>query len=214
MATINIALQAFITTTIATAAIISWMLLEIIINQHPDMVGMCTGALCGLVGITPAAGYVTNIGAIEIGISCTLVSFVYITYIKPHLKYDDPLDAFGCHGVAGIVGSILVGFFATSKVNPNIHQNGLFYGGGWQLLKVQFWGTILTIIFVAGMTFLCAKLIALIIPMRVSKRAEYLGLDQSEHGENVDYTVKNLQDIERYKSEFKGQLSHLYHDQR
>lgn len=81
-------------------------------------------------------------------------------------------------------------------------------------MKVQFWGTILTIIFVAVMTFLCAKLIALIIPIRVSKRAEYLGLDQSEHGENVDYTVKNLQDIERYKSEFKGQLSHLYHDQR
>lgn len=112
MATINIALQAFITTTIATAAaIISWMLLEIIINQHPDMVGMCTGALCGLVGITPAAGYVTNIGAIAIGISCTLVSFVYITYIKPHLKYDDPLDAFDCHGVAGIVGSYLSRIF-------------------------------------------------------------------------------------------------------
>lgn len=64
------------------------------------------------------------------------------------------------------------------------------------------------------MTFLCAKLIALIIPMRVSKRAEYSGLDQIEHGENIDYTVKNFQDIERYKSEFKGQLSHLYHDQR
>lgn len=211
----KIALQAFITTTVATAAaMISWMILEICINKHPNMVGICTGALCGLVGITPAAGYVTNIGAIAIGISCSFVSFIYITYIKPHLKYDDPLDAFGCHGVSGIIGSILVGLFATSKVNSTLHENGLFYGGGWHLLGVQIIGTLFTIAFVAIMTLLCAKLITLVIPMRVSKQAEYLGLDQSEHGESVDYTMKNIRDIERYKNEFKGQLNHLYHNQR
>ena len=134
----HVALQAFMTTTIATAsAMVSWMILETIHGNHPDMVGICTGALCGLVGITPAAGYVTNIGAALIGILCTLVSFIYITFIKPHLKYDDPLDAFGCHGVSGIIGSILVEFFATAKVNSNIHENGLFYGAGWHLLGIQ-----------------------------------------------------------------------------
>ena len=107
-----------------------------------------------------------------IGILCSLVSFIYITFIKPHLKYDDPLDAFGCHGVSGIIGSILVGFFATAKVNSNIHENGLFYGDGWHLLGIQLGGTLFTIIFVAIMTWGCAKLITLIIPMRVSKQAE------------------------------------------
>ena len=169
----HVALQAFMTTTIATAsAMVSWMILETIHGNHPDMVGICTGALCGLVGITPAAGYVTNIGAVLIGILCTLVSFIYITFIKPHLKYNDPLDAFGCHGVSGIIGSILVGFFATAKVNSNIHENGLFYGGGWHLLGIQLGGTLFTIVFVAIMTWGCAKLITLIIPMRVSKQAE------------------------------------------
>lgn len=139
----HVALQAFMTTTIATAsAMVSWMILETIHGNHPDMVGICTGALCGLVGITPAAGYVTNIGAALIGILCTLVSFIYITFIKPHLKYDDPLDVFGCHGVSGIIGSILVEFFATAKVNSNIHENGLFYGAGWHLLGIQLGGNL------------------------------------------------------------------------
>ena len=211
----HVALQAFMTTTIATAsAMVSWMIFETLHGNHPDMVGICTGALCGLVGITPAAGYVTDIGAVWIGILCTLVSFTYITFIKPHLKYDDPLDAFGCHGVSGIVGSILVGIFATSKVNPSIHENGLLYGGGWHLLGIQFGGTLFTIIFVAIMTWGCAKLIALMIPMRVSKQAEDMGLDQSEHGESVDYMVRNIRDLELYRNEFKGQLSHLYHDRK
>ena len=108
----------------------------------------------------------------------------------------------------------MVGLFATSKVNSTLHENGLFYGGGWHLLGVQIIGTLFTIVFVAIMTLLCAKLIALVIPMRVSKQAEYLGLDQSEHGESVDYTMKNIRDIERYNNEFKGQLNHLYHNQR
>lgn len=208
----KIALQAFITTTIATAAsMVSWMFLEALAKKQPNMVGMCTGALCGLVGITPAAGYVSEIGAIAIGICCSVVSFLYITYIKPHLKYDDPLDAFGCHGVSGIVGSILVGFLANTSVNHQIHENGLFYGGDWHLLGIQLEGTFFTIIFVAIMAWICAKGIALFIPMRVSRQAEYLGLDQSEHQESVDYTIRDLQHIERYRGEFKGQLSRLYH---
>ena len=211
----HVALQAFMTTTTATAsAMVSWMVLETIHGNHPDMVGICTSALCGLVGITPAARYVTHVEAFMIGILCSLVSFIYITFIKPHLKYDDPLDAFGCHGVSGIIGSILVGFFATAKVNSNIHENGLFYGGGWHLLGIQLGGTLFTIVFVAIMTWGCAKLITLIIPMRVSKQAEDVGLDQSEHGESVDYTVRNIRDLELYRNEFKGQLSHLYRNRK
>ena len=150
----HVALQAFMTTTIATAsAMVSWMVLETIHGNHPDMVGICTSALCGLVGITPAARYVTHVEAFMIGILCSLVSFIYITFIKPHLKYDDPLDTFGCHDVSGIISSILVGFFATAKVNSNIHENGLFYGGGWHLLGIQLGRTLFTIVFVAIMTW-------------------------------------------------------------
>ncbi|MFT8812018.1 MAG: ammonium transporter, partial [Liquorilactobacillus satsumensis] len=145
----EVAVQAFLTTTVATAAaLVIWMVLDMLIVGKPTLEGVCTGTICGLVGITPAAGFVTAAGAFWIGACSTLVSFCFITYIKPKLKYDDPLDAFGCHGVSGIVGSILTGAFATKAANSSLTQNGLFYGGGWHQLLVQLVGTLFTIVFV------------------------------------------------------------------
>lgn len=209
----NIALNAFLTTTVATAAaMVTWMLLDMHKTGKPTLVGVCTGALCGLVGVTPACGYVDVLGALLIGIVCALASFWFVGTVKPKLKYDDPLDAFGCHGISGIVGSILTGVFATKSINSGIAENGLFYGGGWHLLGVQLLGTAATIIFVSVVVSLALYVLKHLIKMRVDMTEEISGLDEGEHGEYVDYTATMpAKDVERYSGEFKGQLAHLNH---
>lgn len=186
----DVATQAFLTTTVATGtSFVVWMFLDMFLKEKTNMIGLCTGALCGLVGITPAAGYVTVAGAFAIGLICTLASYTFIHVIKPKLRIDDPLDAFGCHGVSGIVGSILTGAFATKIVNPQI-ENGLFYGGGLHLISAQVLGTLFTIVFVGVMT--CAIVLPLkkFIPIRVSREEELMGLDLAEHGEQADYGIE------------------------
>ncbi|MCC7667335.1 ammonium transporter [Liquorilactobacillus satsumensis] len=207
----EVAVQAFLTTTVATAAaLVIWMVLDMLIVGKPTLEGVCTGTICGLVGITPAAGFVTAAGAFWIGACSTLVSFCFITYIKPKLKYDDPLDAFGCHGVSGIVGSILTGAFATKAANSSLTQNGLFYGGGWHQLLVQLVGTLFTIVFVTVVVCIIVVAMKLFVKIRVDEKEELVGLDQGEHGEFADYTVApKLTDIEKYGEEFQGQLAHL-----
>lgn len=185
----DIATQAFLTTTVATGtSFVVWMFLDIFLEEKTTMVGLCTGSLCGLVGITPAAGYVTVAGAFAIGLICTLASYTFIHVIKPRIKLDDPLDAFGCHGISGIMGSILTGLFATKIVNPHI-ENGLFYGGGWHLITVQVLGTLFTIVFVGIMTTAIVLPLKKFIPIRVSRESELMGLDLAEHGETADYSV-------------------------
>ena len=116
----DVATQAFLTTTVATGtSFVVWMFLDMFLKDKTNMIGLCTGALCGLVGITPAAGYVTVAGAFAIGFICTLASYGFIHVVKPKLEVDDPLDAFGCHGISGIAGSILTGAFATKIVNKS-----------------------------------------------------------------------------------------------
>lgn len=207
----EVAVQAFLTTTVATAAaLVIWMVLDMLIVGKPTLEGVCTGTICGLVGITPAAGFVTAAGAFWIGACSTLVSFCFITYIKPKLKYDDPLDAFGCHGVSGIVGSILTGAFATKAANSSLTQNGLFYGGGWHQLLVQLVGTLFTIVFVTVVVCIIVVAMKLFVKIRVDEKEELVGLDQGEHGEFADYRVApKLTDIEKYGEEFQGQLAHL-----
>ena len=208
----KIALQAFITTTVATgSAMMAWMLIEMKVDGKPTLVGVCTGALCGLVGITPGAGYVTVVGAFFIGIICTCTSFAFITHIKPKMKFDDPLDAFGCHGVSGIAGSILTGVFATKAANSGIVENGLFYGGGVHLFLIQIMGTVVTIIFTTVLSFILIAILRRFIPMRVTEEEEIVGLDAGEHGEAVDSSAGS-HEIERYRSEFQGQLAHLMGD--
>lgn len=207
----GIALNAFLTTTVATAAaMVVWMILDVWTVGKPSLVGTCTGALCGLVGVTPACGYVNIMGALAIGAACSVASFWFVGTIKPKLKYDDPLDAFGCHGVSGIMGSILTGAFATKSVNATISENGLFYGGGWHLLGVQIVGTLATIAFVCVAGTVIVVGLKAIMKMRVDAQEELSGLDTGEHGEYVDYTATlPANDVERYQQEFKGQLAHL-----
>lgn len=206
----EIAVQAALTTTVATAsAMITWMTLDMHVEGKPTLVGVCTGALCGLVAITPAAGFVTPAGAFWIGILGTLVSYLFVNYLKPKLGVDDPLDAFGCHGVSGIVGSIATGLFATKSVNSAVTTNGLFYGGGWHLFGVQLLGTFATMLFVAIGGSIIILLLRRVVKMRVDVREERVGLDLGEHGEAVDDTVKLNPDFQRYEDEFKGQMAAL-----
>lgn len=144
------AINAFFTTTIAAcSALITWIVLEEIFKKQVSLSGICTGSICGLVGITPGTGYVTVFGSFLIGIVSAIGSFYFMNYLKYRLHLNDYLDIFGCHGVSGIIGSICVGLFATKSVNGNVLTNGLFYGGGLKLLGLQLFGVIFTIVFVS-----------------------------------------------------------------
>ncbi|WP_220728781.1 ammonium transporter [Apilactobacillus xinyiensis] len=213
----NVAMQATITTTVSAAAsMVAWMILDIIFVKKPQLIGACTGTLCGLVGITPAAGYVTVFGAFVIGICATCLSYLFVNYLKAKIGIDDALDAFGCHGVSGILGSIMTGLFATKDVNASIANNGLFYGGGIKLLGIQLFATLITILFVAILTSIIILFLKMFMPMRVDHKSEVLGLDRTEHGEDADYTVEisdNLDERKRdmyiHSDEFKGQFAQL-----
>lgn len=172
----DVAIQAMLTTTVATAAaMVAWQALELIFKPNLTLVGSCTGALCGLVAITPATGYVTILGALVIGAGASLVSYWFVEFVKPKLKIDDTLDAFGCHGVSGIWGSLATGLFATAKINPAVIHNGLFYGGGWTQLGLQTLATVVTILYAFGMGWLIVKALQKVMPIRLSARDEARG---------------------------------------
>ncbi|MHC9537176.1 ammonium transporter [Dellaglioa sp. BT-FLS60] len=208
----NVAIQATMTTTVAAASgMISYMMIDVFRTGKPTLVGVCTGTLCGLVAITPACGYVTVAGAFSIGIIGTCASYFFINYLKIKLGVDDTLDAFGAHGLSGIIGSIATGLFATKSVNSAVTNNGLFYGGGFKLFGTQLIATVLTIGFVSIMVIVIAVILKAIVPMRVSEKEEKQGLDFGEHGERADYTVVTEVDsnIGTFRDEFKGQLAQL-----
>lgn len=182
----NVAVQAMLTTTVATAvAMVAWQLLEVSFTGKVSLVGTCTGTVCGLVAITPAAGYVTISGAVMIGLGASICSYLFITYAKPRLHLDDTLDAFGCHGVSGIWGSIATGLFATSQVNSQVTDNVLLYGGGLHQFLVQIVATLATMVFTGVMCWLIIKGLRLVMPVRVSAREEAVGLDITQHGERI-----------------------------
>ena len=182
----NVAVQAMLTTTVATAvAMVAWQLLEVSFTGKVSLVGTCTGTVCGLVAITPAAGYVTISGAVMIGLGASICSYLFITYAKPRLHLDDTLDAFGCHGVSGIWGSIATGLFATSQVNSQVTDNGLLYGGGLHQFLVQIVATLATMVFTGVMCWLIIKGLRLVMPVRVSAREEAVGLDITQHSERI-----------------------------
>lgn len=213
----NIAAQATITTTMSTGtAMVTWMILDMVISGKPTLVGVCTGTLCGLVGITPACGFVTIAGSFWIGMFSTFASYFFVNYLKDRIGVDDALDAFGCHGVSGIVGSVATGLFATKTVNPIVTHNGVFYGGGFHQFGIQLLATAVTIVFVIIAASIIIKGLSLIMPMRVDRKEEELGLDQGEHGEEADYTVGMSDDLAEYRSdmnlyskEFRGQMANL-----
>ena len=121
------------TNTAAAAAGLSWALLEWIFHDKPTLLGTASGAVAGLVAITPAAGYVSVLPAILIGLLASVLCFLAVGFLKPRLGYDDSLDAFGVHGIGGIWGALATGFFASKAVNPG-GADGLFYGHPAQVL--------------------------------------------------------------------------------
>ncbi len=174
-------------THLATAAAgLAWALIEWKRNGHPTMFGTVTGAIAGLVAITPAAGYVDPLGAIIIGALASVFCFIAVGVIKPKLGYDDSLDAFGVHGVGGIWGALATGLFATKSVN-SAGADGLFYGNPAQFV-IQLKAVAITVVYSFIVTFVILKLVDLIVGIRVTDEDEAIGLDLTQHNEEA-YTV-------------------------
>lgn len=181
----GIAANAFLVTHLATCvAALTWMTVDWIHNKKPTTVGACTGAVSGLVAITPAAGTVDIVGAFFIGLITPLICFYMVAVIKPRFKYDDTLDAFGVHGIGGIVGSILTGVFATQFISGEGGVKGALYGD-WHQLWIQIIATVISIVFSAVMTYILFKITDRLVGIRVDKRVEEEGLDIYEHGESA-----------------------------
>lgn len=179
----GLAANAFLVTHIATCvAAVSWMTVDWIVNRKPTTVGACTGAVAGLVAITPAAGTADIPGAICIGLVASLVCFWMVAVVKPKFGYDDALDAFGVHGMGGMVGSVLTGVFATRAVTGDDGVQGALYGD-WHQLWVQTATTLISVVFSAVMTFVIFLITDAVCGIRVMRRVEEEGLDVYEHGE-------------------------------
>ncbi len=188
----GIAVQAFVTTnTAAAGAMLSWMLTERLFNGKATALGAATGAVVGLVAVTPAAGFVPVWAALVIGLVVSPLCWVMIVKVKGSLHYDDALDAFGCHGIGGIWGGIATGLFATNLVNPAVVDQGLFFGGT-KLIFAQLAAIGITVVLAGGMTFGILKLISLFLPLRVSADDENVGLDASQHAESAYPSFEGL----------------------
>jgi Amt family ammonium transporter len=186
----GLATSAFTATHFAAAtATLGWMCAEWLRNGKPTVLGMISGAVCGLVGITPAAGFVTPMAALLIGFVAGLGCFFMVTVVKERFGYDDSLDVFGVHGAGGTIGALLTGIFATRAINPIFKSAdgqplpvGLLDGNYAQVLN-QLLAVAITIgISVIG-SFVLLKLVDLVIGLRVSEAGEIEGLDKTEHGE-------------------------------
>ena len=176
------AVWAMLNTTVATsAAAIAWMFAEWIHAGKPTVVGISSGIIAGLVAITPAAGFVNLMGAIFIGVLASIVAYFAVAVLKPKLGYDDALDVFGIHGMAGIVGAILTGVFADPSVGGS---EGLLYGNPVQVL-IQLEGVIATIIYSGVLTTVILFIVKSLTGLRVSEEEEIEGIDSTEHGEKA-----------------------------
>jgi Amt family ammonium transporter len=178
-----VAANAFTTTmTASAAAVLSWLLYEQVTEGRPTTLGAASGAIAGLVAITPACGFVDTFGALVIGGLAGVVCALAIK-MKYRLGYDDSLDVLALHGMGGLLGTVTLGLFATKAVNP-AGADGLFYGGGLDQLGRQSVAALVAIIYAFGMTFLLAWLVRSIIGFRVSPEVEMAGIDEAEHAES------------------------------
>lgn len=181
----GLAAHAFITSALSAAtALLSWMLIDVIKEGKPTIVGASTGLVVGLVAITPGAGFVPVWSAFIIGGLVSPICYVTVTFIKKHLKADDALDAFGCHGIGGIWGGIATGLFARSSINSTAKWDGLVFGDT-RLFMAQITGILISIAVAAAGTLICVGIVKLFTPLRVTPKEEQLGLDISEHGESA-----------------------------
>ncbi len=179
----GVAVNALVTTNIAAAfAALSWMIVDWVLWGKPSATGAATGAVCGLVAITPAAGYVNSTAAIIIGLLVGMIcSFAVV--LMDRTKLDDTLDVFACHGVGGIFGAIATGFFAQKLINPG-GADGLFFGNPKQVL-IQIAAVAATAIWGFVMSVVLLKIIDKIMGLRVTSEEEEMGLDLSQHGESA-----------------------------
>jgi len=176
--------MAMAVTQIATAAAaLGWMFAEWLVRGKPSVLGIVSGAVAGLVAITPASGFVNPVGGLVIGIVAGVVCFWSATSLKKALGYDDSLDAFGVHGVGGFTGAILTGVFAVQAIGGD-GKKGLIDGNAGQVLT-QLWGCLVTMAWCAFATFIILKLIDAMIGLRVAAEEEVEGLDINLHGETV-----------------------------
>lgn len=181
----GLAAHAFMTTAAsAGAAMLIWMLIEVIYNGKPTLIGAVTGLVAGLVAITPGAGFVPIWASLIIGAIVSPICYIMISFMKKRFGYDDALDAFGCHGIGGIWGGIATGLFADSSINSVARWNGLVFGDT-NLFIAQVISIIVTILVATIGTLICTGIVKLFMPLRVSKKAEAIGLDLSEHGETA-----------------------------
>lgn len=177
----GLAASALLVSNIAAAvALVTWVCIDTIKEGKPTVLGAISGAIAGLVAITPAAGFVDVSGAIVIGIGASIASYFAITYLKPRLGYDDALDVFGIHGMSGIWGAIATGIFAAPFINE---AAGLLYGNPGQI-TIQIIAVIATIAYAFVVTIIIAKIIDLTIGLRVKEKDEVEGLDTNLHEES------------------------------
>jgi ammonium transporter, Amt family len=179
----GVAANAFMTTTIATAvAAFVWGLIELIFRKHASILGMCSGAVAGLVVITPATGFVNSTGAVIIGVFAAVVPYLFVTKVKAKFGYDDALDTFGVHAVGGTLGALLTGILATADVNGNLLTN-LKDIVGKSLWLEQLKAIGLTLILAVVATVVLALIVKAIAGLRPTSEVERQGLDINEHGE-------------------------------
>ena len=176
--------MAAVATQIATAAAArSWMAVEWMIAKRPSVLGMISGAVAGLVAITPASGYVDPRGALIIGLAAGAVCYTSAVWVKRAFGYDDALDCWGVHGVGGALGAMLTGVFASNAINSSAH--GWLLDGNAHQMLIQLYDVGATFLYCAVVSFIILKLIDMVVGLRVSKEVEVEGLDINLHGEVV-----------------------------
>lgn len=181
----GLAAHAFMTSSISSAcALLTWMLIEVIREGKPTLVGASTGLVIGLVAITPGAGFVPVWASFIIGILVSPICYFTVILLKQKLKIDDALDAFGCHGIGGIWGGIATGLFGKSSINSVAKWDGLVFGD-YRLFLAQVLSIVITIAVAIVGTLICIGIVRIFTPLRVEPKEELVGLDASQHGENA-----------------------------
>lgn len=180
-----VAVLAFATTQLAGAAgVIGWGLGEWFHHRKVTVFGAISGAVAGLVAITPASGFVSPMSSLLIGFISGGLCYFGVSIIKHKFDYDDALDAFGIHGIGGTWGTLATGIFADVTLNP-LGKNGLINGGGLEPVLIQILAIIVTYLFTGGMTWLLLKVVALLTPLKATEEEQVNGLDLTQHGENA-----------------------------
>ena len=181
----GLAAHAFMTSSISSAcALLTWMLIEVIREGKPTLVGASTGLVIGLVAITPGAGFVPVWASFIIGILVSPICYFTVLLLKQKLKIDDALDAFGCHGIGGIWGGIATGLFGKTSINSVAKWDGLVFGDH-RLFLAQVLSIVITIVIAIVGTLICIGIVRIFTPLRVDPKEEMVGLDASQHGENA-----------------------------